>query len=110
MDGMNIACHIVERQAPEAWKAASATVPFGPLCLPLFGTIGVLLMARFDFRNNDYEWGFTFQMGGHSLFFESTPSPASPARTESAWLDKAKPVPKKLTRKIRKFPVRPNVL
>jgi hypothetical protein len=66
-----------------------------------FQTIGVF-MARFDFSNNDYEWGFSFQMGGHSLFFESTILHESSERVESAPLTGAKPVQKKVTRKIRR--------
>lgn len=67
-------------------------------------------MARSDFRNNDYEWGFSFQMGEPSLLFEPDLVSAPAARAESAPFDKAKPVPKKVTRKIKRFPARPNGL
>jgi hypothetical protein len=63
-------------------------------------TIGTF-MARFDFHNNDYEWGFTFTMGGHLLFFES-PSRESSDGIESDPLARAKPVQKKVTRQIRR--------
>jgi len=59
-------------------------------------------MARFDFHNNDYEWGFTFQMGGQAFFLESTPLQESSERLLPDRLAKAKPAPKKVTRKIRK--------
>jgi hypothetical protein len=67
-------------------------------------------MARFDSRSNDHEWGFTFQLEGHSLLFESTVLPESSKQADSAQLTRANPVPKKVTRKIKRLFATPNDL
>jgi hypothetical protein len=61
-----------------------------------------MFMARLDSNNNDYEWGFTFQIGGHSRLFDSTLLHESFKQVDSNQLTRAKPVPKKVTRKIRR--------
>jgi hypothetical protein len=52
-------------------------------------------MARFDSNNNDYERGFIFQSGGHSLFLDTVFMLESSGQADAARLLRAKPIPKK---------------
>jgi hypothetical protein len=67
-------------------------------------------MARLDIRANDYEWGFSFQTGGHSLVFESGLLDELPKRADPAPSTKVKPIPKKVARKTRRPSTGPNEL
>jgi hypothetical protein len=59
-------------------------------------------MARFDFSGNGHAWASAFQSGGHSLLFESIPPRDSSRPEDAARVGRAKSVPKKVTRKIRR--------
>jgi hypothetical protein len=58
-------------------------------------------MARMDLHNNDPEWSFRIQMEEHSMLFETSSPLDCLQRPGFAWIARARPIRKKVTRKIR---------
>lgn len=64
-------------------------------------------MARFDFRASDHNWSVGFLMEGQPLLMESSLMNEPIAHADSARAVRIKPIPKKVTRKIRRSPAGP---
>lgn len=57
-------------------------------------------MARFDTKSTDPGWAATFQIDDCEQLLQPPPAARPPLFIEPAYLDRARPAPKRVTRKL----------